>query len=88
MAELLILRTELPRSLAASMEEVVAALTALSRRSGKQGEADRLARSGLARLKNSRIDSLFQGGLHEFLGSFLSEIPALNQAIAHQFRFA
>jgi len=77
----------LPRSLAASMEEVVAMLTALSRRSGKQGEADRLARTRLAKLKQSRIDVLFQSGLHEYLQEFLADIPALDQAVAHQFRF-
>jgi uncharacterized alpha-E superfamily protein len=87
-AELLILRTELPRSLAASMEEVVALLTSLSRRSGKQGEADRLARARLAKLKNCNINTLFQSGLHEFLQDFLNDIPSLDQAIAHQFRFA
>ena len=86
-AEMLILRSELPRSLAASMEEVVAMLTALSRRSGKQGEADRLARTRLAKLKQSRIDVLFQSGLHEYLQEFLADIPALDQAVAHQFRF-
>ena len=86
-AEMLILRSELPRSLAASMEEVVAMLTALSRRSGKQGEADRLARTRLAKLNQSRIDVLFQSGLHEYLQEFLADIPALDQAVAHQFRF-
>ena len=87
-AELLILRSELPRSLAASMEEVVTVLTALGRRSGKQGEADRVARARLTRLRQCRIEALFQSGLHEFLQDFLNELPALDQAIAQQFRFA
>lgn len=87
-AELLILRSELPRSLAASMDDVVTLLTALSRRSGKQGEADRMARTMLSRLKRCRIQELFQAGLHEFLQDFLEQIPSLDQAIANQFRFA
>lgn len=87
-AELLILRSELPRSLAASMEEVVAVLTSLSRRSGKQGEADRLARARQSKLRQCRIEALFQSGLHEYLQDFLNELPSLDQAIAHQFRFA
>lgn len=87
-AELLILRSELPRSLAASMEEIVAVLTSLSRRSGKQGEADRLARARLARLRQCRIEVLFQNGLHEYLQDFLNDLPNLDLAIAHQFRFA
>jgi len=86
-AELLILRAELPRSLAASMEEVVTLLTALGRRSGKQGEADRLARARLATLKGCNIGTLFQSGLHEFLQDFLNAIAGIDQAIAHQFRF-
>lgn len=87
-AEMLILRSELPRSLAASLEEVVAVLTALGRRSGKQGEADRLARARLTKLKQCRIEPLFQRGLHEYLQDFLAEVPVLDTAIANQFRFA
>ena len=87
-AEMLILRSELPRSLAASMEEVVTVLTALGRRSGKQGEADRMARARLTKLKQCRIEPLFQRGLHEYLQDFLADVPALDYAIAHQFRFA
>lgn len=87
-AELLIMRSELPRSLAASIEEVVAVLTALGRRSGKQGEADRLARARLIKLRQCKIDTLFQSGLHEYLQEFLAELPGLHHAIAHQFRFA
>ena len=87
-AELLILRSELPRSLAASVEEVVTLLTSLSRRSGKQGEADRLARQRLQQLRQCTITQLFQGGLHEYLQAFLAENARLDQAIAQQFRFA
>jgi uncharacterized alpha-E superfamily protein len=86
-AEMLILRNELPRSIIASTEEIVAMLTLLSRRSGKQGEADRMARARLTKLKQSKIGELFQSGLHEYLRDFLNEMPALDQAIAQQFRF-
>ena len=44
-AELLIKRRELPRSLAASTDEVVTVLNALGKATGLQGEADRLARA-------------------------------------------
>ena len=43
-AELLIMRRELPRSLAASTDEVVNLLNLIGKRTGRQGEADRLAR--------------------------------------------
>lgn len=86
-AEMLILRSELPRSIIASFEEIVAMLTQLSRRSSKQGEADRLARGRLSKLRQGRISELFQSGLHEYLRDFLSEMRGLDQAIANQFRF-
>ena len=87
-AELLILRSELPRSLAASVEEIVTLLTALSKRSGKQGEADRLARHRLSALRQTNIEQIVQGGLHEYLQTFVAENVKLDQAIAQQFRFA
>jgi len=87
-AELLVLRTELPRSLAASTEELVNLLNALGKRIGKQGEADRLARNRQGKLRQMSIDALFQGGLHEYLSGFIGENARLDQAIANQFRFA
>lgn len=86
-AEMLILRNELPRSIIASFEEIAAMLNQLSRRSSKQGEADRLARGRLAKLRQGKIGELFQSGLHEYLRDFLNEMRGLDQAIAHQFRF-
>ncbi len=85
--ELLMLRRELPRSLAASAEEVVLHLNALGKQTGLQGEADRLARLRHARLGETRIDSVMKHGLHEYLEDFLAENAAINAAIARQFRF-
>jgi len=85
--ELLILRRELPRSLAASAEEVVQHLNALGKQTGFQGEADRLARLRHARLGNTRIAQIVEGGLHEYLDEFIDENAALSKAIARQFRF-
>jgi uncharacterized alpha-E superfamily protein len=75
-ADLLIYRHELPRSLVASAEETV-----------RQGEADRLARRRLAGLEQGTIDSLFDEGLHESLRRLIRENAAIDQAIAQQFRF-
>ena len=86
-ADLLIFRKELPRSLAAAASETVSLLGEFGGRSGLQGEADRLARRQLTRLENGTIDSLFAEGLHETLGGFLRENGALDRAIASQFRF-
>ena len=86
-AELLILRRELPRSLAASAEEVVQHLSALGKQTGFQGEADRLARLRHARLGETRIGDVIAGGLHEFIENFIEENAVLDRAISKQFRF-
>ena len=86
-AELLILRRELPRSLAASAEEVVLHLNALGKQTGFQGEADRLARLRHARLGETKIDTVIKRGLHEYVETFLEENAALDGAISKQFRF-
>ena len=86
-AELLMLRRELPRSLAASAEEVVMQLNALGKQTGFQGEADRMARLRHARLGETQIKTVMTHGLHEYLEDFLTENAALDRAIARQFRF-
>lgn len=86
-ADLLIFRRQLPRSLVAAADETVHLLSELGERSGRQGEADRLARTRLGQLEESDIDSTFQEGLHEFLRRSIRDNAAIDQAIAQQFRF-
>jgi uncharacterized alpha-E superfamily protein len=86
-AELLCLRRELPRSLYASSEEVVQHLNAIGKRTGLQGEADRLARIRQTSIERATIDAIFGQGLHEWLTGFIHENTRLNQAIGSQFRF-
>ena len=86
-ADLMILRKEMPRSLSACATETVALLNDLAGSSGRQGEADRLARGRLTQFESTGIDRIFQSGLHEFLRRFIAENVALDQAIAQQFRF-
>ena len=86
-ADLLVFRKQLPRSLAASATETVDLLSELGDRTGRQGEADRLARQRLAQLEDGNIDSLFQEGLHQFLRRFIFENANLDRSIAQQFRF-
>ena len=38
-----------------------------------------------ARLENSRIDEIFQSGLHEFIGEFIDDNNRLGGAIAEQY---
>jgi uncharacterized alpha-E superfamily protein len=86
-ADLLILRKEMPRSLSACATETVELLNDLASSSGRQGEADRLARRRLSQFESTDIEQIFQSGLHEFLHRFIAENIALDQAIAQQFRF-
>ena len=85
--ELLILRRELPRSLAACGEEVVQHLAAIGNDTGSQGEADRLARARHAAFGKTKVDQVIASGLHEYLEDFLEANAVLDGAIARQFRF-
>ena len=85
--ELLVLRRELPRSLAAASEEVVNILNALGKRMGLQGEADRLARARLTHFNRLGVDTILRAGLHQYLEHFLAENARLDRVIASQFRF-
>jgi uncharacterized alpha-E superfamily protein len=86
-ADLLIFRRELPRSLSACAAETVELLSDLGDITGRQGEADRLARQRERALLDTNIDSVFRKGLHQFLNGFINDNAALGQAIATQFRF-
>jgi uncharacterized alpha-E superfamily protein len=87
-AELLVLREELPRSLIASIEVAVAQLTRIGQRTGTQGEADRIARRQRNQMRSIDAEMLVQGGLHEYLQQFVAQLATLDRAIAQQFRFA
>jgi uncharacterized alpha-E superfamily protein len=86
-AELLVLREELPRSLVACVEQVVSNLTRLAQRTGQQGEADRLARRLSGELRRMDATTLVQAGTHEMLTRFIDDFTALDGAISRQFRF-
>ena len=40
---------------------------------GRQGPAQRLARGVRTRLQNSKMDEIFQNGLHEFIEEFIAD---------------
>lgn len=85
--DLLLSRAELPRSLAASMEETVIALTGLAKSSGTQGEADRMARTRQARAGRTRTGDVIAAGLHQHLQALIVENAQLHDAIGRQFKF-
>lgn len=85
--DLLLSRTELPRSLAASSEEVVEILNTLARQTGSHGEADRMARMRHARVARTPSGDAIASGLHQYLQAFIAENDQLHAAIGRQFRF-
>lgn len=86
-ADLLLFRPELPRSIIGASAEVVDLLAEIGGRTGRQGEADRLARLRHTRLTDTNIDQVFRSGLHEFLRDYIAENAQIDTAISHQFRF-
>ena len=84
-ADLLMLKDEMPRSLASCYENLVQNLDRIARAYGRQGSAQRQARAVRARLQNSRIEEIFQTGLHEFIDDFVEDNNQLGTAIAQQY---
>jgi uncharacterized alpha-E superfamily protein len=82
-AELLILRPEMPRSLVSCYDEIVRTLDLLAEAyGGKRGECHRLTGEVYARLRYGRIQDVFQLGLHEFLTEFINRTLILGDEIA------
>ena len=82
-AELLILRPEMPRSLVSCYDEIARTLELLADAyAGKRGECHRLAGEVYARLRYGRIQDVFQLGLHEFLTEFVNRTTILGDEIA------
>src|SRR2546426_10799743 len=84
-ADLIILRDEMPRSLASCYENLVRYLEDIARVYGRQGPAQRQARAIRARLENSRMEEIFQQGMHEFIGEFIDSNNRLDGAITEQY---
>ena len=84
-ADLLILRDEMPRSLANCYENLVQNLDRIGKTYGRQGPAQRQARAIRARLENSKIEDIFQNGLHEFIDEFIEDNNRLGSAVAQQY---
>lgn len=84
-AELMILRHDLPRSLHHCMAQVDGALSHLADSYARRGEADRLAGEMHAELRYGRIDRIFDEGLHEFLTDFRDRAALLSDEIGRQF---
>jgi uncharacterized alpha-E superfamily protein len=85
-ADLLVLNEQMPRSLASCYENLCTFLDDLSMAYGRQGPAQRVARSIRNRLQNATISEIFQKkGLHEFLTEFIADNARLGAAITDQY---
>ena len=82
-ADLLILRPDMPRSLHASLNEVVANLALVANDQSK--ETQRRAGKLRAELQYGRIDEILATGLHAYLTQFLDRINDLGAHISRDF---
>ncbi|TMH31994.1 MAG: alpha-E domain-containing protein [Betaproteobacteria bacterium] len=82
-AELLILRPDMPRSLAACMHEVLSNLRMVA----NEQSSETLRRAGRlnADLQYGRIDEILATGLHAFLTQFLERVATLGVGISRDF---
>lgn len=81
-AELLLLRPELPRSVIACSARIEETLDDLAvAHGGRRGECHRLAGEMHARLRFGRIDDILEGGLHAFLTSVIDRNVELGARI-------
>ncbi|MFM2404608.1 MAG: hypothetical protein RL223_2488, partial [Pseudomonadota bacterium] len=82
-AELLILRPDMPRSLAACMNEVVVNVEAVA--NAQSGETGRRAGRLRADLQFGRIDEILATGLHAYLTQYLDRINDIGAGISRDF---
>jgi len=82
-AELLILKSDMPRSLHASLNEVVSNLALVA----SNPESETLRRAGKLRseLQYGRIDEILATGLHAYLTQFLDRVNDLGLHISREF---
>ena len=82
-AELLILKADMPRSLHASLREAVNNLLLVT--SSPASESVRRAGKLCAELQYGRIDEILATGLHAYLTQFLDRVNDLGAQISREF---
>jgi uncharacterized alpha-E superfamily protein len=85
-AELLILRSDMPRSLHACLEEVVSNLSVVS--DNLRSETLHKAGKLLSELKFGRIAEIMDTGLHAFLTQYLDRVNVIGESISADFLVA
>ena len=84
-ADLLILKMEMPRSLISCYDNIVYFLEAIGRAYGRQGQSQRHARGVYGRLQKLTTGDIFQSGLHEFITGFVEDNSRLGEEISLQY---
>jgi uncharacterized alpha-E superfamily protein len=83
LAELLMLREDIPRSLRFCLKQVSDTLAQV--KNAQSDDTVRAAGEILSALKYGRISEIFAGGLHEYLTEFLESTQALSSGIQRSF---
>ncbi len=86
-ADLLILKSAMPRSLIYCYEMLDRTLDDLARGNGTSGAAQRQARAMLSKLERASMNDIFQSGLHEFVTEFIEETARLASTVSEQYLF-
>ena len=86
-ANFLILDRRMPRSLCFCADQISANLSLLAEEYQFRKPSNDMADALLARLKNRDIVSIFDEGLHEFVGSVISDTSRLAAQIEQDYRF-
>ncbi len=86
-ADFLILRREMPRSLAHCYQWINRSLDQLESMYGTRYECHDQAKSIQAGLASGSMDLIFRQGLHEFLGDFILSNNALGVLVAESYNF-
>jgi uncharacterized alpha-E superfamily protein len=84
-ADLLILKKEMPRSLIACYDNIIRFLDAIGDAYGRAGASQRQAHEVMARLANATTKEIFKTGLHEFITAFVEDNDRLGQEINGQY---
>jgi uncharacterized alpha-E superfamily protein len=84
-ADLLILKLEMPRSLIACYDNIVRFLDAIAKDYGRAGASQAQAHDIMTRLETATTKEIFRQGLHEFITEFIEDNDRLGGAITEQY---
>ena len=84
-ADLLILKKEMPRSLIACYDNIARLLDAIGEAYGRKGASQAQAHEVLARLAKSTREEILKTGLHEFVTAFVEDNDKLGESITEQY---